>query len=74
MDLLQETDKQTTCAYKGFASYWSVGDEDDIAWTYRDPLFDALPVKDMVAFFNERVELEVDGEAEDRPRTQWSRD
>src|ERR671931_513520 len=74
MELLEDSDKQTTCAYKGFASYWSVGEEDDIAWTYLDPLQDALPVKGMVAFFNERVALEVDGEPQERPRTQWSRD
>jgi len=73
LDLLHDSDKQTTCAYKGFASYWSVGDEDDIAWTYLDPLHDALEVKGMVAFFNERVELEVDGEKRERPETQWSR-
>jgi uncharacterized protein (DUF427 family) len=73
MELLEDSDKQTTCAYKGFASYWSVGDEDDIAWTYLDPLQDALPVKGMVAFFNERVELEVDGEQQEQPQTQWSR-
>src|SRR2546423_1125409 len=73
MELLEDSDTQTTCAYKGFASYWSVGDEDDVAWTYLDPLQDALPVKGMVAFFNERVELELDGEAQERPRTQWSR-
>lgn len=72
MDLLEDSDRQTTCAYKGFASYWSVGGEDDIAWTYLDPLHDALPVKGMIAFFNERVELEVDGEPRERPRTQWS--
>jgi uncharacterized protein (DUF427 family) len=74
LELLEDSDKQTTCAYKGFASYWSVGDEDDIAWTYLDPLHDALPVKGMIAFFNERVDLEVDGEQQDCPRTQWSRD
>jgi uncharacterized protein (DUF427 family) len=74
MELLEPTDKQTTCAYKGFASYWSVGEEDDIAWTYEDPLHDALPVKGLVAFFNERVDLELDGERQERPRTQWSRD
>jgi uncharacterized protein (DUF427 family) len=73
-ELLEETDSQTTCAYKGFASYWSVGEEDDLVWTYRDPLHDALPIKDMLAFFNERVDLEIDGEPQDRPHTQWSRD
>src|SRR4051812_10272336 len=73
MDLLADSDKQTTCAYKGFASYSSVGDQDDVAWTYLDPLHDALPVKGLIAFFNERVDLEVDGEKADRPHTQWSR-
>jgi uncharacterized protein (DUF427 family) len=73
MELLEDSDRDTICAYKGHASYWSVGDEDDVAWTYLDPEQDALPVKGMVAFFNERVELEVDGEARERPQTQWSR-
>ena len=73
MELLEDSDKQTTCAYKGFASYWSVGEEDDVAWTYLDPLHDAQPVQGMVAFFNERVDLEVDGEPQKRPQTQWSR-
>jgi uncharacterized protein (DUF427 family) len=77
-DLLVQSDQRTTCAYKGHASYWSVevGDrlEDDLVWTYRRPLHDALEVRDMLAFFNERVDLEVDGELEERPRTPWSRD
>jgi uncharacterized protein (DUF427 family) len=72
MELLEPSDKQTTCAYKGFASYWSVGDEKDLVWTYREPLHDAVPVKDMLCFFSERVQLEVDGELQERPRTQWS--
>ena len=73
-DLLEGSDTETICAYKGFASYWSLGDEDDLVWTYREPLHDALEVKGLLAFFNERVDLEVDGEAQARPRTQWSRD
>jgi hypothetical protein len=30
-------------------------------------------VRDLIAFFNERIDLDVDGEAQGRPRTQWSR-
>jgi hypothetical protein len=30
-------------------------------------------VKGMIAFYNERVDVEVDGEPEERPRTQWTR-
>ena len=33
----------------------------DIAWTYRDPLREAEPVRDHIAFFNERVDVIVDG-------------
>jgi uncharacterized protein (DUF427 family) len=74
MELLEPSETDTVCAYKGHASYWSVGGEDDVVWTYRDPLHDALEVKDRLAFFNERVEIDVDGEREPDIRTQWSRD
>ena len=74
---LEPSDRVTACAYKGEASYWSVrvGDrvEPDLAWTYRHPLHDAEPVQDMIAFFNERIDLDVDGERWERPVTGWSR-
>jgi uncharacterized protein (DUF427 family) len=44
----------------------------DIAWTYDDPLHDALPVRGLVAFFTERLDLELDGVAVERPVTPWS--
>jgi uncharacterized protein (DUF427 family) len=75
-EALIESDKQTTCAYKGHASYWSVrvGDqvEDDLVWFYREPRREVAPIAGYLAFFNERVEIEVDGELEERPVTQWS--
>ena len=68
--------KRTYCAYKGQASYWSVpADGDllaDIAWTYEDPLHDALDVRGLIAFFTERVDLVLDGERHERPITPWS--
>ena len=73
MELLEDSDTRTGCAYKGFASYWSVGEEDDIAWCYPQPTRDFERIKGYVAFFNERVDLEVDGEEQERPVTQWSR-
>ena len=73
-DLLEESGHRTTCAYKGHADHFSAGGEDSIAWTYRHPLHDAAEVKDMMAFYDERVDVEVDGEPQERPRTQWSRD
>lgn len=63
MDVLQRSDTHTVCAYKGQATYWSavVGDEviPDVAWTYTDPLLDAEPVRDLICFYDERVEVEI---------------
>ena len=64
MDLLVPSDTVTVCAYKGEATYWSavVGDEviPDVAWTYTDPLTDAEPVRDLICFYDERVDLTVE--------------
>ena len=43
-----------------------------IAWSYELPLNDAMPVRSMIAFYNERVDIEVDGGPQARPHTQWS--
>jgi uncharacterized protein (DUF427 family) len=63
---------KTLCAYKARASYWSLEDEDD-AWSYPEPLGEAAEVTDRIAFFNERVDLLVDGLALEHPVTPWSR-
>jgi uncharacterized protein (DUF427 family) len=70
---LEPSDHRTTCAYKGHATHFSVAGEEAVAWSYEDPLLDAVPVKDLVAFYDERVDLEIDGEPQERPRTPWSR-
>jgi uncharacterized protein (DUF427 family) len=72
LDLLAPSATRTFCAYKGKASYWSVADEKDIAWSYPEPLREAAEVTDRIAFFNERVTLVVDGRELERPLTPWS--
>jgi uncharacterized protein (DUF427 family) len=69
---LEPSDHRSVCAYKGHAAHFDVAGERAVAWTYEDPLHDGLPVKGLVAFYNERVDIEVDGEPQERPRTQWS--
>jgi uncharacterized protein (DUF427 family) len=72
---LEPSDLVTECAYKGTASYFSVraGDAllENIAWTYVDPRHDAADVRDLVCFFNEAVDIDVDGDREARPQTPW---
>jgi len=78
LELLVPSGSRSRCAYKGSASYWSVkldGDRvvEDLVWSYPEPAHDALRVRDLLCFFNERVDLEVDGVAAERPQTQWAR-
>nr|WP_090277042.1 DUF427 domain-containing protein [Mycolicibacterium komanii]CRL70924.1 acyl-CoA thioesterase [Mycolicibacterium komanii] len=70
---LDDSDTISYCAYKGRASYFSVPDgPSDVAWTYRDPLPDGERVRDHICFFDERVDVTVDGLRQERPSTQWS--
>jgi uncharacterized protein (DUF427 family) len=77
MDLLRPTSTRTYCAYKGQATYWSVdlGDRtlEDVVWTYEAPLSDASVVIDRISFFNERVDVVIDGARSDRPATEFTK-
>ena len=76
MDLLHSTNTTSVCAYKGIASYWTARIDDtvlaDVAWSYPHPHNYATAVKDLVSFFNERVDITVDGRTMERPQTPWS--
>jgi uncharacterized protein (DUF427 family) len=75
-EALEDSDTRTGCAYKGFASYRTVragdAEEEDVVWLYEDPRREAEQIKGYLAFFNERVDLELDGELQERPQTPWS--
>jgi hypothetical protein len=74
--VLLPSDKNTACPYKGTASYYSVqaGGEmrEAIVWYYPTPIPAAADIEGHLCFFNEKVDLEVDGEAQQRLQTQWS--
>ena len=76
MDVLIPTDTVTGCAYKGFAEYWSVraGGETikDLAWSYKTPLLENVKIAGLVAFYNERTDIILDGERQTRPKTKFS--
>ncbi|MGH3380991.1 MAG: DUF427 domain-containing protein, partial [Actinoallomurus sp.] len=71
LEALKPSETTSYCAYKGEASYWSHGAE-DVAWTYVSPLREAEPVRDLVCFWNERTDIEVDGTLQERPESPWS--
>ena len=74
-EALVPSDKETQCPYKGVASYYSVeaGGEQikDLIWYYSEPIPEAAKMKGHLAFFNEKADIEVDGEEQERPQTQW---
>ena len=70
--LLRPSPSRTICAYKGQAHYWSLDAAEDIAWSYPQPLREAAEIAGRIAFFNERVDLLIDGRRLARPITPWS--
>jgi uncharacterized protein (DUF427 family) len=68
----------TVCGYKGRSGYHGVELATgrlvpDVVWHYTDPLPEGAAVKDLLCFFNERVDIDLDGERQPRPETPWSR-
>jgi uncharacterized protein (DUF427 family) len=75
---LVPTDTVTACPYKGTTSgYWSIkiGEEvqPDLAWAYDFPTRELLPIAGLIAFYNEKVDLFLDGQALERPKTHFFR-
>ena len=76
LEHLVSSDTRTTCAYKGRASTLSVrvngATEADLVWTYPEPRRDAERIRGHLCFYNEKVDIEVDGEPQERPVSPFS--
>ena len=63
MDLLSPTDLRTYCPFKGYATYWSLQtdgiSEENLVWSYADPYEEVVGLKDFLAFYADRTELNV---------------
>lgn len=75
-ELLRPSDHRTRCPYKGDASYWSVEVggrlHENVAWTYPSPLPESQKIRGLVCFYDERVDVYVDGVLQERPETPFS--
>ena len=70
---LEPASHQTMCPYKGVADrYWSLPTAENIAWSYTDPVPAVQNIAGRVAFYNEFVDIVVDGLPQPRPRTPFS--
>jgi uncharacterized protein (DUF427 family) len=70
---LRPSGKRTRCAYKGEASYWSPEvngqPRENLVWSYEQPLEEATALTGLVAFFDELVDVTLDGRRRERPTT-----
>ena len=75
-DALEPSSNRSRCPYKGATDeYWSVRDNPDaqnVAWSYASPFPAVGKVAGMVAFYNELVDITVDGVPQQRPITVFS--
>lgn len=70
---LKPTNHETVCPYKGVADrYWSAPGAENIAWSYTFPVPAVQHIAERVAFYNEFVDLVVDGVQQPRPTTPFS--
>ncbi|KDQ59304.1 hypothetical protein JAAARDRAFT_34040 [Jaapia argillacea MUCL 33604] len=74
VELFENSDLTTQCPYKGIANYYSVrlpsgSLAENIIWWYRTPQLECAEVKGCVAFYDEKVDVWVDGVKVERPQT-----
>lgn len=73
MEYLSPTETHTICPYKGRADYWSIvvngKTYEDHVWAYPHPFPEALKAQGALAFYNEKLDIYVDGALEEKPRT-----
>ena len=69
---LRPSPSSSFCPYKGEASWWSLEGHVDLGWTYEQPMPELTAIAGMVAFWDERVDVFVDGEPRERPSSVFS--
>ena len=75
-ELLRPSETLSHCPYKGTAAYWSVDTgtdvHKDVVWIYRTPLPESQKIAGLAAFYDEKVDVFVDGVHQRQPHTKWS--
>ncbi len=63
MNLFIQSKQTTFCPIKGNASYYSIDADgkyiENVAWAYNDPLDTVAPIKKYIAFYGDRVSIDI---------------
>lgn len=74
--VLRDSNLLTRCPYKGDAEYYHVVvDEvemENLVWYYRLPTHESAAIAGLVCFYNEKVDIVLDGKLLDRPKTHFA--
>ncbi|KAI0460581.1 DUF427-domain-containing protein [Xylaria acuta] len=84
-EFLRHSDTVTACPYKGEANYYDIvvvkdGEEGgkgeerlkDVVWYYKNPKLECAAIAGCLCFYNEKVDIELDGKTLGRPKTPFS--
>ena len=75
LDLLRPSPLVTHCPYKGAATYWDIvlpeQVHEGLAWGYRTPLPESQKVAGLITFYDEKVDVTLDGVLQERPKTHF---
>ena len=74
--LIEATDTDTYCPFKGHASYWSVttseGAVSDAIWAYMSPYDECEALRGYASFYTNKVDLFVNGERANKDGPGWT--
>jgi uncharacterized protein (DUF427 family) len=77
LERLRPTSTETVCPFKGQASYWSADiggtTHGDVAWSYVTPIDGMEQITELICFYAERTDMTIDGIAQERPESPWSK-
>lgn len=74
--LIEASDTDTYCPFKGHASYWSVNtisaSVTDVIWAYLSPYDECESLRGYASFYTNKVDLYVDGEPANQDGPGWT--
>lgn len=74
--LIESTDTDTFCPFKGHASYWSVNLPDatveDAIWAYMEPYDECESIRGYASFYTNKVDLRINGELAAKEGPGWT--